>query len=173
MPEFRLDTGDVKRHTFYDSLPELAKGYIEAAFFSGFEYYNESGDVIEVSGIGLYEIPMALLEAMASDAICFQIQNDSELTLVCSGQDYSYTQAGHDFWFTRNGCGVGYWDRPIDPDINGACEACEAFESLTVAATDEGEFSLSVKPLCAGADPSDPAQWVIEADFMPKHLDKF
>ena len=22
------------------------------------------------------------------------------------------TQAGHDFWFTRNGHGVGFWDRP-------------------------------------------------------------
>ena len=29
-------------------------------------------------------------------------------------------QAGHDFWFTRNGHGVGFWDRP---EIYGALDS--------------------------------------------------
>jgi hypothetical protein len=30
----------------------------------------------------------------------------------CYLSDDNIEQAGHDFWFTRNGHGVGYWDRP-------------------------------------------------------------
>lgn len=25
--------------------------------------------------------------------------------------ELDHTQAGHDFWLTRNGCGTGFWDR--------------------------------------------------------------
>ena len=32
--------------------------------------------------------------------------------ISCYLSDDNITQAGHDFWFTRNGHGVGFWDRP-------------------------------------------------------------
>ena len=36
-------------------------------------------------------------------------------------------QAGHDFWFTRNGHGTGFWDRPdvwgdYEEELTRACE---------------------------------------------------
>jgi hypothetical protein len=30
---------------------------------------------------------------------------------ACDRVGYGYTYAGHDFWFTRNGHGAGFWDR--------------------------------------------------------------
>jgi len=40
------------------------------------------------------------------------------LRLACSGHDgldlgqYDPVKVGHDLWFTRNGHGTGFWDRP-------------------------------------------------------------
>lgn len=40
------------------------------------------------------------------------------LRLACAGHDgidlrpYNPERVGHDLWFTRNGHGVGFWDRP-------------------------------------------------------------
>tara|TARA_R110000822_G_C15278495_1_gene489940 strand:+ start:990 stop:1385 length:396 start_codon:yes stop_codon:yes gene_type:complete len=32
--------------------------------------------------------------------------------IACYLSDDNVEQAGHDFWLTRNGHGIGYWDRP-------------------------------------------------------------
>lgn len=32
--------------------------------------------------------------------------------IACYLSDDKIEQAGHDFWFTRNGHGTGFWDRP-------------------------------------------------------------
>lgn len=48
--------------------------------------------------------------------------------------DYSYSQAGHDFWLTRNGHGAGYWDRGLGHDG----------DVLTTRAQNEGEANLYV-----------------------------
>jgi len=32
--------------------------------------------------------------------------------IECYISDDNITQAGNDFWFTRNGHGIGFWDRP-------------------------------------------------------------
>ena len=45
------------------------------------------------------------------------------------------TQAGHDFWLTRNGHGAGFWDRP---EIYGK----DIAESLTAACKGYGTFDI-------------------------------
>ena len=41
-------------------------------------------------------------------------KNDCEAFLAANGDipDDLLSQAGHDFWLTRNGHGTGFWDRP-------------------------------------------------------------
>lgn len=48
---------------------------------------------------------------------------------------YDAAQAGHDFWLTRNGHGVGFWDRDLG----------EVGERLTENAKPYGEASLYVE----------------------------
>jgi hypothetical protein len=48
---------------------------------------------------------------MAADCGAFLHAHRAELTEACNRVGYSWTQAGGDFWLTRNGAGVGYWDR--------------------------------------------------------------
>lgn len=54
-------------------------------------------------------------------------------TLCRCRQDYSYSDAGHDFWLTRNRHGAGFWDRDLGEEgdtlteaskVYGTCELC-------------------------------------------------
>lgn len=81
---------------------EMAKAYIEAMYFTetGDEGQPDSGAELE---------PDSKREAWVA---CHR------LALACAGHDgidlrqYDPAQLGHDLWFTRNGHGVGFWDRP-------------------------------------------------------------
>ena len=167
MSEFTLNTNNAARHAFFHALPDFAKGYLEAALFLGIGYCDESAAIVEINGLGLNNMRMDLLEGMASDAIRFQRDNAKALSVVCSDIDYDMIQAGRDFWFTRNGHVVGYWDRVIDPDISGGIEA---LKSLIKAALKAVEFPIYAEPRCKNADPLDSSQWIIESDFLPKPL---
>ena len=48
-----------------------------------------------------------------------------------------WTQAGHDFWLTRNGHGTGFWDRP---EIYGK----ENIQKLTEISESFGNYDLIV-----------------------------
>jgi hypothetical protein len=54
-----------------------------------------------------------------------------------------FTLAGHDFWLTRNGHGVGFWDgdwpEPIGDTLTAACEA---FGQVDIYEGDDGALHL-------------------------------
>lgn len=132
MPEFQLDYGNL-RHRF-KACDEFTQGYIEAAFFCG------------VEDISLDEINLDMLadetwQTMLTDCRNFQLANAAALAGATAyepevGIDsgYSVPQAGRDFWYTRNGHGVGYGDRDL-----GSYE-----EPLEVAAMKAGECDLYI-----------------------------
>lgn len=72
------------------------------------------------------DIAPECLQRMIDDCAKFQREND--LT------DYPDTNAGHDFWLTRNGHGCGFWEN--DYGTESQCEA------LTKASKAFGEFNL-------------------------------
>ena len=49
-----------------------------------------------------------------SNELLEMAKNDCEAFLAVAGDipDDLLSQAGHDFWLTRNGHGTGFWDRP-------------------------------------------------------------
>jgi len=101
---------------------EFIRGYLSAAlFFSSFtpcdEDGNETGDTIEgLSGYewaegqaeSLHEECQDFIQAQAADLLEYVAQIPCDLS---QGTPWDY--AGHDFWLTRNGHGVGYWDRGL------------------------------------------------------------
>ena len=50
-------------------------------------------------------------EQARSDCQAFMLNTSALLHKAIALPDYSLVQAGRDFWFTRNGHGVGFWDR--------------------------------------------------------------
>lgn len=97
----------------YDSLDEFARGYVEAMFFTN----GDTGDDNEnrLNDMGVERLTRASVAAIKRDCAAFlgTVMPDGCFVRQWLDRlpDYSDEQAGHDFWFTRQGHGVGFWDR--------------------------------------------------------------
>jgi len=104
VPEFILDLGNATDS--FSKLDEFTQGYVEAMFFT-------SIDTDEDLFLASYdEIAPMTLYALVAD--CESFQNDNFQCLALA-YDTGYTKenAGRDYWYTRNGHGVGFWDRDL------------------------------------------------------------
>jgi hypothetical protein len=130
MPEFLLNQPPETAHPFY-SLDPFARGYIEAMFFTN----GDTGDEREtlLNDWGVEKLTREAVANIARDCAEFQSREAFHLSVAYSERNYEAAQAGRDFWFTRQGHGVGFWDRTeLDADdlgkllTNAAKEFCEA-----------------------------------------------
>lgn len=107
MPRFILPLGAPEAANEFAMLDDFTRGYIEAMFFTNTGSLDD-GDLQDATFADL--APESLAEIIA-DCTAFQNKHASLLEQACQRDDYSAEQAGRDFWFTRNGHGVGFWDR--------------------------------------------------------------
>lgn len=56
------------------------------------------------------------------------------------GDDGSFSQAGHDFWLTRNGHGAGFWDRDLGDLGDRLTELSETYCNLSPYVGDDGKI---------------------------------
>jgi hypothetical protein len=105
MPQFNLDVGN---STSFGKLDAFTQGYIEAMFFTN----TGDGDDAE-NGLDQASVDELSREAFADIvADCKKFKAEASVLLKRAyRRDYTAEQAGRDFWFTRNGHGVGFWDR--------------------------------------------------------------
>lgn len=113
MPEFILPMGakihrSIKR-TRWDTCDDFTKGYIEAMFFTD----TGTGDDAELEDATVSDLARDAWTSIKADCKAFQKEAKKLLKLAYATNDYDAEQAGRDFWFTRNGHGVGYWDREV------------------------------------------------------------
>lgn len=109
------------------ALNEFTMAYVMAALFT----FEENPPQGEYSTSGRFQELFPLIDPrtlykMIEDCTAFLAQAD--LT------DYPQKQAGYDFWFTRNGHGVGFWEEDY-----GTPEQCQ---KLTALCKEFGEFDL-------------------------------
>ncbi len=102
MPEFQLQG---KENFDFQRCDSFTQGYIEAMFFTASEPELEDKGVVDLS-------PEAW-DSILKDCGDFQKTNDAALLRACNTAGYGYTEAGRDFWFSRRGEGVGFWDRDL------------------------------------------------------------
>ena len=135
MPEFVMDTsGHVETRKEsesidWKSLDEFTQGYIEALFFTEnvpnvYAQEFESPEIQKQLEQGTLcgsipadacfgNIDAESLERIIEDCRSFQQSCAHLLEKACEFDHYDMTKAGSDFWYTRNGHGVGYWDRGL------------------------------------------------------------
>lgn len=84
--------------------------------------------------------PEAEAEALA-DCEAFQKAAAADLAEAYERAGYDFRYAAHDFWMTRNGHGVGFWDRPALSDGLGdrLTAHSKAFPALDVYEGDDGK----------------------------------
>lgn len=134
MPQFVLNTSDsvtgsdthAARHDAWRACDAFTRGYIEAMFFTmqndtcgeceaclddarmQCESDSHGGQLKDACGV--MDIHPDALESIKAD--CNKFQDDAaRLLRLAYGTDYTEERAGADFLFTRNGHGVGFWDR--------------------------------------------------------------
>jgi hypothetical protein len=56
---------------------------------------------------------------------------------------YSWTQFGHDLWFTRNGHGTGFWDRGLAMMGDDLSDHAQAMGEVWTYVTDDGELDIA------------------------------
>ena len=106
------------------SLDPFTRAYIEAALFSSTDDNDQPLD----ANYTAEDFAPSTLNAMVQECKQFQQENAEAL------DECGDVQGGHDFWLTRNGHGVGFWDG--DWPMNG--------KALTVASKKYGEADLYV-----------------------------
>ena len=136
MPQFILDTsGKVDMHPLADvpaginwigvslSFADLAdgvQGYLEAAFFTDVSNsYDDGFDAFceEHGEPGFSRLAPDSLASVINAWQAFEKLAKAELDAAYERDGYDETQAGRDFWYTRNGHRVGFWERDaLKPD---------------------------------------------------------
>lgn len=106
MPEFQLDFGGRDAFEASKILDQFTQGYVEAMFFTS-TGDNDDGDLKTAT------VAELSVEAWAEiHASCKAFQASQEFLAARKVGRFQNDQAGRDFWYTRNGHGVGFWDRP-------------------------------------------------------------
>lgn len=87
---------------------------------------------------GIDDLSDKAWDKITSDCNAFQSQNADDI----NGND---TQAGHDFWLTRNRHGAGFWDRPElwdDGADKRLTDASHAYVEISLYVGDDGKLHL-------------------------------
>ena len=92
-------------------LNAFVMGYLEALYFAETATNSDGEEVDNLAGVEMTE---SAREECRQE--CAQFMDLAPLWLksaMLAGIDYDHTQAGRDFWFSRQGHGVGFWDRGL------------------------------------------------------------
>lgn len=128
----------MKQKPTWADLPCFERGYFSALFFTtdedapGGMDYRDTGRSPELFKL----INESNLAEQLADCERFQAENAALLAQAGDSE-----QNGMDFWFTRNGHGVGFWDRGYTDEIaDPLTAACKKFGECYVTFEDESIF---------------------------------
>lgn len=113
------------------------RGYLDAALFTT-DNEPPQGESYTESGRADYMFPRLpdwFIEQAQKDCAKFQAENAGLLSKA--GDDW---QNGSDFWYTRCGHGVGFWDRGYPDEIGEPLtEACKKYGEAYLCPEDIGQ----------------------------------
>lgn len=123
MPEFVMEGGEHAQRAESD----FVLGFLQAMFFTetssvycAEEWCTPEAENAREHGqgsnlpcdVGYADLHPESLTAIRADCEAWQEANAELLAIACGPMTgYDEVQAGRDYWYTRNGHGVGFWDR--------------------------------------------------------------
>jgi hypothetical protein len=120
---------------------DFTQAYIECALWitgddeAGYEYLGDHFDPEDIHPDSL--------GAMLADCADFQQANAADLEAAYETPEYTPSNAGHDFWLTRNGHGAGFWDRDLGTVGDRLSEACKPYGTRELYLGDDGNIHTS------------------------------
>lgn len=140
MPEFILDHGSPDAARAFKALDAFTQGYVEAMFFTDTGYPENE----ELEHATVAELAPRELEAIKATCAAFQERAEGLLELAYEREGYDEEAAGRDLWYTRNGHGVGFWDREVldcgglGEQLTAACGFRTDFDGVDLYRGDDG-----------------------------------
>lgn len=112
-------------------------GYLTAALWSSNDESDESGGDPLDDNYSINDISDELMQTAIDDCNKFEKENAADLAAATSDD----SQNGHDFWLTRNGHGVGFWDRGYEEALGERLsEAARVFGYFNLYVGDDGKI---------------------------------
>lgn len=110
-------------------------GYFEALYFAETATNSEGEEVENIAGI---EMTDTAREACRLDCAKFMDLAPLHIRAAVLSDDYDHIQAGRDFWFSRQGHGVGFWDRNLGPIGDALHRAAQTFGEKHIYINESG-----------------------------------
>ncbi|CAB4240934.1 hypothetical protein UFOVP56_36 [uncultured Caudovirales phage] len=114
------------------NIDEITRHYAAAALWSS---VDDNDDPLD-ENYDLSDIDPDTLAAMRADCAAFVALADP--LLIEKGLNSA--KIGHDFWLTRNGHGVGFWDRGLGEVGDKLTEIGERFKGVDLYVGDDGRL---------------------------------
>ncbi len=104
-------------------------GYITCAMWSS---TDDNGDTLETN-----HSPDKIDDTTMLDIVidCWTFVKNNQHLIE---DNMTWSQAGHDFWLTRNGHGTGYWARGLGEVGEQLSTACESFSEVDLFILNDG-----------------------------------
>jgi len=108
----------------------FVSAYIDCALWSSID---DSGNPLD-DNYSASDLAPEALKRMAADCAAFVVSYGTLLA------DWNASQAGHDFWLTRNHHGAGFWDRGRAANGDALTDAAHACGEVYLYAGDDGHI---------------------------------
>jgi hypothetical protein len=146
MPIFHMQDSEAPA---YNALDTFTRSYIEAIFWTDNgpgttteEWQREGFEPREGSipaDVGFLDFDPDTLADIVKECAQFQTENAARLNQAYEENGYTESQAGIDFWLTRNHHGAGFWDRDALDWFSAEDNSAKLGDLLTDAAHAYGE----------------------------------
>lgn len=112
-------------------------GYLEAIIFAECATDQHGEEIENLAG---YEFSLVAQEFCKQECARFLDTFGGLVNLAVQSEsvDYDHTQAGRDLWFTRQGHGVGFWDRGLGAIGDHLTTASKTFGERYIFINDDG-----------------------------------
>jgi hypothetical protein len=132
----QLGAGKHRRNA--ERLGKFVLGYLSAALFSTTDESREDGGDPLDKNYSTADFAPEAIEKAKRDCERFQDENADDLS------DFDLEEAGADFWFTRCGHGVGFWDGDYpEPQATRLTDASKKFGEVWLTVGDDGQIYSS------------------------------
>lgn len=124
-------------------LKDVVDGYIQAALFSTNDESDDSGgEPLDANYSESDLSPRALTQIKRACAL-FVKQNRKAIEKFKKVTGRSDDLIGHDFWLTRAGHGVGFWERDAGDTGEKLTEAANRFGEMYMYVGDDGQIHVN------------------------------
>jgi hypothetical protein len=137
--------GNIIAGTLPEPLDAFTEAYITASLWSTNDESTPSGGEPLDDNYGVSDIAPEAMAKIKADCARFQEENRELLekayeTYVSRDGFSGAALAGHDFWLTRCGHGVGFWDRGLGEIGKALTKASKAFGECWIEVGDDGQL---------------------------------